>query len=104
MLPSLVIGLREGVEAALIVGIIAAFLSGENDGKGLREMWLCVAIAAGICIAVAIGLEILNAELPEHQQEILETVVSLAAVGAVTFMIVWLKKHARGLRAEIEGS
>lgn len=104
MIPTLVIGLREGVEAALIVGIIAAFLSGENGGKGLREMWIGVAIAAGICIGVAIGLEILNAELPEHQQQILETLVSIAAVGAVTFMIVWLRKHARGLRSEIEGS
>jgi high-affinity iron transporter len=104
MIPTLVIGLREGVEAALIVGIIAAFLSGENQGKGMREMWAGVAIAAGICVAVGIGLEILNQELPQRQQEMLETVVSVAAVGAVTFMIFWLRKHARSLRSEIEGS
>jgi high-affinity iron transporter len=99
MLPSLVIGLREGVEASLIVGIIAAFL-----GRGLRQMWAGVAIAAGLCLAIGIGLEILNQELPQRQQEMLETIVSVAAVGAVTFMIIWLSKHARSLRSEIEGS
>jgi high-affinity iron transporter len=104
MIPTLVIGLREGVEAALIVGIIAAFLSGENEGRGLREMWFGVAIAAVICVAIGLGLEFLNEELPQRQQEMLETVVSVAAVGAVTFMIFWLRKHAMNLRSELEGS
>jgi high-affinity iron transporter len=50
-----------------------------------------------LCIAVAIGLQVLNADLPQRQQEGLETVVAFVAVGMVTFMIVWMRRHAAGL-------
>jgi high-affinity iron transporter len=54
MLATLVIGLREGLEASLIVGIIAAFLS--RTGKPLRPMWIGVAIAVVLSIAVGVVL------------------------------------------------
>ncbi len=104
MIPTYVIGLREGLEAALIVGIVAAFLRQQSQGKALRYVWIGVAIAVGLCAAVGVALELLNEQLPQRQQEQLETVVGLAAVGIVTFMIVWMRRHAAGLRAEIERS
>ena len=57
MLPTFVIGLREGVEAALIVGIIAAFLIQRGERKAIRSMWLGVAIAIALCIGVAVVLQ-----------------------------------------------
>ena len=75
MLPTFVIGLREGVEAALIVGIIAAFLRQEGRRDALRWMWVGVAIAAAICVAVGVALELVSRDLPQRQQEMLETVV-----------------------------
>jgi len=103
MLPTLVITLREGVEAALIVGIIAAFLVKEGGPDALRRMWLGVGLAVAVCVAVAIVLEVVGESLPQKQQEGLETVVGLIAVTAVTYMIVWMRRHARGIKAQLEG-
>jgi FTR1 family protein len=101
VLPSFVIGLREGVEAALIVGIIATFLRQEGRRDALRPMWLGVAAAIAICLAVGAVLQVLDQELPQRQQEGLETVVGAAAIGIVTFMIVWMRRHARGLSGQL---
>ncbi len=103
MIPTFVITLREGVEAALIVGIIAAFLVKEGRRDALRQMWLGVAIAVTICVGVAVVLEIVGQDLPQKQQEGLETVISLIAVMAVTYMIVWMRRNARGIKATLEG-
>lgn len=103
MVPTLVIALREGVEASLIVGIVAAFCVKEGRRDALRPMWLGVALAAAVCVAVAIGLRIVGEELPEREQEMLETIIGLIAVGAVTYMIVWMRRHARELKASLEG-
>jgi high-affinity iron transporter len=102
MLPTFVIGLREGVEAFLIVGIIAAFLRQEGRRDALRWIWAGVVVAIAICAAVGVTLEFVSRSLPQAQQEGLETVVAAIAVGAVTFMIVWMRRHARGLRRELE--
>ena len=102
MLPTFVIGLREGLEAALIVGIVAAFLRQQGRRDALRWVWTGVALAVTICIAVGVMLELVSRELPSRQQEGLETVIGLIAVGAVTFMIVWMKRHAAGLKGELE--
>jgi len=104
MLPTLVIGLREGLEASLIIGIIAGFLGQQNKKSALRQVWIGVGVAIVICIAVGVGLELLSADLPQAQQEGLETVIGLLAVSMVTYMVVWMRKHARDLRAELEGA
>ncbi len=103
MIPTLVITLREGVEASLIVGIVAAFLvkQGRRDALGL--MWLGVGLAVGICVAVAVALRVIGDELPQREQEGLETVVGLIAVGMISYMIIWMRRHARGLKAQLEG-
>lgn len=102
MLAAFVIALREGVEAALIVGIVAAFLARAGRRDGLRSMWTGVAAAVVLCVAVAVVLQIVDAELPERGQEGLETIVALVATGFVTFMVVWMRRHARGLKAQLE--
>jgi high-affinity iron transporter len=102
VLPTFVIGLREGVEASLIVGIIAAFLRQHGALRLLRYVWLGVGLATALCLAVGITLELVNQQLPQRQQEQLETVVAFIAVGLVTSMIVWMAHHARALKGEIE--
>jgi high-affinity iron transporter len=104
MLPSFVIGLREGVEAALIVGIIASFLRQEGRRDALRPMWAGVLDAIVICVAVGGLLELLDEELPQRQQEGLEAVIGVAAIGIVSFMIVWMRRHARGLSGQLRDS
>lgn len=102
MLPTFIIGLREGVEASLIVGIVAAFLRQRGLSSYLRWVWLGVVIAVGICAAVAVVLEIVNENLPQKDQEGLETVIALVAVVMVTSMVVWMARHARTLKGDLE--
>lgn len=102
MLATFVIGLREGLEAALIVGIVAGFLRRRGDTGALRPMWGGVVLAVLICIVVAIVLEVVSADLPQQQQEGLETVIGLVAVAMITYMIMWMRTHARSMRRELE--
>lgn len=104
LLPTFVIGLREGVEASLIVGIIGAFLRQAGNRTALRAMWVGVAAAAALCVALAVGLQVLDQTLPQRQQEQLETVVAAVAVGMVTFMIVWMRRHAATLASDLRAS
>ncbi len=103
MLPTFVIGLREGLEAALIVGIIAAFLRKQGRMDLVRWVFVGVGVAVALCLAVGIGLEIYSRDLPQKQQEGLETVIGLLAVGMVTYMVVWMKRHSRELKGQLEG-
>src|SRR5882672_4799894 len=80
VLPTFVIGLREGLEAALIVGIIAAFLRQQGRRDAIRWMWLGVLIAVLLCGGVAWALHIAEENLPQREQEQLETVIALVAV------------------------
>ncbi|MCU1391584.1 MAG: putative transrane protein [Ilumatobacteraceae bacterium] len=102
MLPTFVIGLREGVEASLIVGIVAAFLNQQGRRDALRTMWIGVVIAVLLCLGIGIVLQIINENLPQKEQEGLETVVAGVAVIMVTYMIVFMRKHAKSLRGELE--
>jgi high-affinity iron transporter len=104
VLPTFVIGLREGLEAALIVGIIAAFLGQQGRKDALRQVWIGTAIAVAICIAIAIALQVISSDLPQRGQEGLETVVGALAVCMVTYMILFMRKHARGLKGDLEGA
>jgi FTR1 family protein len=104
MLPTFVIGLREGVEAALIVSIIAMFLRQEGRTDALRWVWMGVGAAVAICLAVGVALQLVDQELPQRQQEMLETVIGALAVGIVTFMLVWMRRHAAGMSRALRES
>ncbi|HWD63146.1 MAG TPA: iron uptake transporter permease EfeU [Humibacter sp.] len=100
MLATLVIGLREGLEAALIVGIIAAFL--KRNGASLKPMWLGVGVAVALSVAIGFILQGIEAGLPQAAQEGMESVIGVVAVVFVTTMILWMKKNSRGLKKELE--
>lgn len=102
MLATFVIGLREGLEAALIVGIVAAFL--KKNGQRLTAMWLGVGVGVAISIAVGVALKVIESNLPQRQQEMMETIIGGVAVVFVTGMIIWMSKHSRGLKREIESA
>ncbi len=94
------IGVREGLEATLIVSIIGAFLT--RNGKSVRPMFIGVALAVCISVAVGVGLEVLSASLPQRQQEMLETVIGVIAVVFVTTMIIWMNRNAFRMKGELE--
>ncbi|HEY7269269.1 MAG TPA: iron uptake transporter permease EfeU [Dehalococcoidia bacterium] len=102
MVPALVIGLREGVEASLIVGIIAAFLKRNGRSDALPIVMLGVVAAGLLCLAVGIALDLVERSLPQRPQEQLETVVGAIAVLIVSYMVVWMRKHSREMRGSLE--
>jgi high-affinity iron transporter len=104
MLPSFVIGLREGLEAALIVAIIAAFLRANGSLDLLRWVWFGVGAAVTVCLGVGIALRVASQNLPSRQQERLETIIAAVAVGMVTYMVVWMRRHAAGIKTQLEGA
>jgi high-affinity iron transporter len=104
MLPAFVIGLREGLEASLIVGIIAAFLRVNGRRNLLRWVLLGVGLASGLCLAAGIALHVFEKSLPQKQQEGLETIVALVAVCVISYMVVWMRQHAASMRHELETS
>jgi high-affinity iron transporter len=92
------------MEASLIVGIVAAFLGQQGRRDALRQVWIGVAIAVTICIAIGVTLQIVSENLPQRQQEGLETVVGLIAVVMVTYMVLWMRKHSRDLKGDLEAA
>ena len=102
VLATFVIGLREGLEAALIVGIVGGFLRQRGERGALRWMWVGVALAVALCAAVAVVLEVVAADLPQQEQEGLETVIGVVAVAMITYMIIWMRRHARSMKGELE--
>jgi high-affinity iron transporter len=102
VLPTFVIGLREGLEATLIVGIIAAFLGQRARRDALRQVWIGTAAAVVICVGTAIALQLVSSDLPDRQQEGLETVVGALAVCMVTYMIIFMRRRARHLKSGLE--
>jgi high-affinity iron transporter len=102
VLPTFVIGLREGLEAALIVGIVAAFLRQQGRSDALRWMWLGVLAAVLLCGGVAYALHVAEENLPQREQEQLETIIALAAVGMITWMVVWMRRHSADLKGDLQ--
>lgn len=94
------IGLREGLEASLIVGILAAFLKRNN--ASLRPLILATGAAVLASIGVGIVLEMFAQSLPQAQQEALETVIGIVAVVFVTTMILWTNANARSMKDSLE--
>ena len=103
MLPTFVIGLREGLEAALIVGIIAAFLRKQGRRELVKWVLLGVGAAVLLCVVAGLLLDAYSRTLPQRQQEGLETVIGALAVGMVTYMVVWMRRHSRQLKGQLEG-
>ncbi|MBI5157307.1 MAG: FTR1 family protein [Acidimicrobiia bacterium] len=102
MLTTFVIGLREGLEAALIVGIIAAFLIRRDSRQALRPMWWGVLAAVVLSGGAALALHAANRSLTLQARETMEGALALVAVAGITYMIVWMRRHSATFRADLE--
>jgi high-affinity iron transporter len=101
MLIAFLIMLREGIEAALIVGIVAGYLHQTGRRHLLPAVWAGAGLAALLCLAFGIALDQTSGELPQKQQELFEGVVAFIAVAVLTSMVFWMRKAARGLHARL---
>lgn len=102
MLPTFFLMLREGLEAALIVGIIAAYLVKIGRRDALDKVIVGVLAAIGLAIALGVGITMTIERLPFVLQETLEGIAALLAVGVLTWMLFWMRRQGRLLKGELE--
>ncbi len=103
MLAGLLLSLREGLEAALIIGIVLGVLSKLKRTDLNRVVWGGLTLAVLFSTLIAVGLIVLGMEFEGRGEQIFEGVAMLLAAGVLTWMIIWMRHSAGNLKEEIEG-
>ena len=103
MFQTFLTGLREALEAALIVGILVAYLQKSGRQHLLRPLWLGVAGAIALSLVAYIGLSISSKFFDDEVEEAFAGITSVLAVGLVTWMVFWMRTQARHMTTELQG-
>jgi high-affinity iron transporter len=102
MLPTYLLSLREGLEAALIIGIVLGALAKIRRSDLAPGVWLGTLSAVAISILIAVSLTGFGMSLEAQAEQIFEGITMLIAAGILTWMIFWMSKQARFLKGELE--
>lgn len=102
MFPSFLLALREGLEAALIIGIIIGVLQRLRREEFKPVVWYGVGIAILLSLAAGLGLNLLGMEFEGQLEEAFEGIAMLLAAGILTWMILWMQQQGSEIHLEIE--
>ncbi len=102
MINGLLIGLREGVEASLVVGIVVAYLVRSGNRAHLPKVWAGTGAAIAVSVLLALALYVVVGDLGTPYEQIFEGTTMLVATGIVTWMLFWMRGQARGMKGHIE--
>jgi high-affinity iron transporter len=103
MIVPFLIMLREGLEAALIIGIIAGYLARTGRNAFLPAIWIGVFLALAVAFAVGAALKLMSAEFPQKAQELFEASVALMAVVVLTSMVFWMRRASISIGGQLRG-
>ncbi len=101
MLSSFLITLREGLEAALIIGIILAYLARTDNRQGFKPVWIGTSLAVLTSLVVGAIFWRLSVEFSGRAEEIFEGIAMFTAVGVLTWMIFWMRKQSIDIKAHL---
>ncbi|MHC4665141.1 MAG: iron uptake transporter permease EfeU [Planctomycetota bacterium] len=101
MLSALLITLREGLEAALIIGIILAYLSATSNRQGFSPVWTGTALAVVVSLIAGAVLYFTVGSLGGRAEEIFEGIAMWTAAGVLTWMIFWMRKQAINIKGHL---
>ena len=102
MFPSFLLSLREGLEAALLIGIVLGTLRKLNQPQLRPAVWAGTLSAIVVSLLAAWGLNLLGAQFEGRAEEIFEGVTMLLAAGVLTWMIFWMQRQSRSLKTDLE--
>jgi high-affinity iron transporter len=100
----LLTGLREGVEASLIIGIILAYLARTGNGRYAGPIWLGVGAAVLASLTIGAALFLTLGGLPEPYEQVFEGVTLVVAASVVTWMLFWMRRQAASVRGELHAA
>lgn len=103
MLANFLIGLREGIEAALIVSILVTYLVKLGERKQVAKIFVGVEVALAVAIGLGIALTELEAAMPAELEPAISGGVSVMAAGFVTWMIFWMAKQSKAMAGNLRG-
>ena len=104
MLAPFLIMLREGIEAALLTGIVATYLRQTDRAGWMPAVWVGVLLAIAMSLFVGAGIQLASGEFPQKAQELFEAIVGAIAVAVLVSMVFWMRRAARSIKHELHSS
>ena len=102
MLSSFVLALREGLEAALIIGIVLGILRKIGRQNLNPTVWIGVVTALLVSLLTAMGLDWIGAEFEGSGEQLFEGITMLLAAGVLTWMVFWMQKQSGAIKQNLE--
>lgn len=99
---SLLITLREGLEISLVLAIIVGYLAKSGRSGYFRQIWVGSGLAVGVCIVAGVAFRAAVGDFEGKSEQFIEGTLAFSAVAVLTWMIFWMRSHARGIKGNLQ--